>query len=364
MRQNEMDGPFPDVLCETPKLKWVHLDFNKLTGSIPKGLAKINDLRTLTASNNQITGPLPESIGTMLNLDTLLLGSNKMNGTIPKSLANLKKLGVLDLSDNSFTGEVPDIFESMTSLTELGLSHNKLSGRLPQSLTKVPNLAVLEVGYNSFTSFDEKIMSLNTLSLVDLRHNQFTQKVPAIFGDDNSPIIIADLAGNQWQCPLPEGSEWTHAECVKGSENGINKFTKTIENIAVKGIAMINSALDTEIGKKIKGIVLSLFQIGDKNNNNNNNNNLNNNKYNINKSSNRASNADPVTVDYFGIAKCPDMMKLEKVYYYYYYYTIIFIYLFFIIIIIILNIPNLYIYIFLSLNSLFIIIFFSLSLSL
>lgn len=63
-------GTIPDwMLRELPKLEFLDLSHNELTGSLNQ-LGSLQHLQTLLLHDNRLTGTLPESIGSLLDLCT------------------------------------------------------------------------------------------------------------------------------------------------------------------------------------------------------------------------------------------------------------------------------------------------------
>ncbi|KAM1456912.1 hypothetical protein ACFX13_035001 [Malus domestica] len=107
----------------------MNLQGNKLSGSIPVGIASMNSLMELQLGENQLSGEIPRM---PMNLQIALnLSSNLFQGPIPETLSRLSGLEILDLSNNKFSGEIPDFLTRMLTLTQLLLSNNELSGEIP-----------------------------------------------------------------------------------------------------------------------------------------------------------------------------------------------------------------------------------------
>jgi len=133
-----------------------------LKGSIPQSIGNLTGLGFLNFSSNEITGSLPTSIGQLTELKFLYLGRNSISGPIPPDIGNLTKLIDLDLGYNKLEGELPKEMSALQDLLFLFLDENKLSGEIPSWLKK-------EDGF----SYDWLL-----------------------------------LAGNDWDCPPTNYSEW------------------------------------------------------------------------------------------------------------------------------------------------------------
>ncbi len=74
---------------------------NRLTGSIPDALGKLENLQILKLTSNQLTGKIPDALGKLEKLQTLKLRKNQLTGCIPAVLQaqaipnhDLDKLGL------------------------------------------------------------------------------------------------------------------------------------------------------------------------------------------------------------------------------------------------------------------------------
>ncbi|KAJ3317897.1 hypothetical protein HDV06_001055 [Boothiomyces sp. JEL0866] len=100
-----LTGPIPDLAL--PKLKYLKLAYNKLTGTLPT-FAKFKWLRSLRVNNNQLTGVIP---------------------TLPPSLI------VLALNDNKFIGFNQTQISPKLSNLYLGNNNLKVPLTLPATNT-------------------------------------------------------------------------------------------------------------------------------------------------------------------------------------------------------------------------------------
>lgn len=88
----------------------VHLQGNRLTGSLPDNFLNSSSLLTLDIRYNNLSGSIPDSIAALPNLRILLLRGNHLSGFIPEQFCLLTKISLMDLSKNSFSGSIPTCF--------------------------------------------------------------------------------------------------------------------------------------------------------------------------------------------------------------------------------------------------------------
>lgn len=105
-----LTGEIPPELFSLPKIKSIQVYSNKLTGSIPAEVGNCTTLGYLWPHKNQLTGTIPPTIGKLVNLETLQLNDNHLTGSIPAELGNCKKLGegpFVDFSGNELSPDIP-----------------------------------------------------------------------------------------------------------------------------------------------------------------------------------------------------------------------------------------------------------------
>nr|XP_027098289.1 receptor kinase-like protein Xa21 [Coffea arabica] len=129
-------------------LRYLYLNSNNLTSSIPTSLWSLNDLLVLDLSMNYLNGSLSSQIGNMKALINLNLSVNQFSGDIPSTIGTLQNLQELSLEHNKLQGLIPDSMKKMLTLQYLDLSFNNLAGMIPNSLEVLLDLQYLNVSYN------------------------------------------------------------------------------------------------------------------------------------------------------------------------------------------------------------------------
>lgn len=137
--------------------------------------------------SNRLVGYLPETdrLKGLVNLRYLYLDSNFLSRTIPSSLKDLTVLQELNLAWNKFTGRIPDEIYSLVNLTMLRLDNNELEGTVSESLGKLTKLKLLNLCNNKLVGvipkIGDKLKDLRTCELIP--GNNFEGDVPATAAD-------------------------------------------------------------------------------------------------------------------------------------------------------------------------------------
>ena len=180
------------------------LEWNGLTGEIPKELGSLSNLQRLEFGNNKLSGEIPTELGNLGNLEILLLGSNLLTGEIPMELGSLSNLKVLGLGNNQLTGEIPKELGDLSNLETLVISFSQLTGEIPKELGNLSNLEILILWVNRLTGEIPTVLgSLSNLRTLDLRGNQLTGEIPTELGNLSNLNTLL-LFGNQLSGCIPE----------------------------------------------------------------------------------------------------------------------------------------------------------------
>ncbi|XP_050378273.1 probable inactive receptor kinase At5g10020 [Argentina anserina] len=145
LSQNEFSGSIPGSFFSSLTLTKLNLSQNHLDGPIPVQGGRVSEflalppdlpVESVDLSNNSLSGSLPRDIGNMVELKLLNVAKNQFSGELPSELSKLGKLEYLDLSGNKFKGAIPNNLPS--SLTVFNVSYNELSGPVPENLKGFP----------------------------------------------------------------------------------------------------------------------------------------------------------------------------------------------------------------------------------
>ncbi|ONI11855.1 hypothetical protein PRUPE_4G130200 [Prunus persica] len=131
IQSNLLTSTIPSTLWRLEYILFLGLSYNFLNGSISEDIGKLKAVTTLDLSNNQLSGSIPSSIGGLKNVVQLSLANNNLQGPIPSSFGELVSLGDLVLSKNNLSGLIPKSLQVLVHLKYLNLSFNRLQGEIP-----------------------------------------------------------------------------------------------------------------------------------------------------------------------------------------------------------------------------------------
>ncbi|KAL2316692.1 hypothetical protein Fmac_030568 [Flemingia macrophylla] len=174
---------FSKSKVEVPRLKFLDLSNNKLSGRVPNWLHETSslhylDLSRLNLSYNKLSGHIPKSMKYLTNLESLDFSSNMLTGRIPIELVDLKFLEVVNFSHNLLVGEIPQAICNASLMLILNLSHNKLTSTVPQCLSNLSYLQVLDLQKNKLVGILPSFSKNEWLNSLNLNDNQFEGLLP------------------------------------------------------------------------------------------------------------------------------------------------------------------------------------------
>ncbi|OJD15798.1 hypothetical protein AJ78_03978 [Emergomyces pasteurianus Ep9510] len=210
--------------CQFGGLEVLDLHGNMLT-ALPKGLRRLQRLRSINLSHNQLDVEAFEIITEISQLTDLKLANNKLQGSLPPTIGSLSKLEVLDLRDNGLN-ELPDTlanlcalrvlnvaenqltsipFEALKALPliEVNAQKNRLQGHLiPASVTRFETLQILNVTSNLL----ESLSLVETLELPNLQQLSIdANRVKALPNLSTWKSLLTLTAEDNALSTLPEG---------------------------------------------------------------------------------------------------------------------------------------------------------------
>ncbi|KAJ5895408.1 Leucine-rich repeat typical subtype [Penicillium taxi] len=177
------DNIFPDIDVETfdpesdergPQFSGLEaLDLHgNILQSLPVGLRRLHNLRSLNLSNNALTIDKIDLIMEIASLVDLKLANNKLEGSFPASMSLLSRLDSLDLRGNALT-KLPEELGELTCLKTLDVSDNQLTFIPFEALSRVP-LVTLNASKNKLSGIliPESVDCLETLQSLNVANNK------------------------------------------------------------------------------------------------------------------------------------------------------------------------------------------------
>ncbi|XP_058767808.1 probable leucine-rich repeat receptor-like protein kinase At5g49770 isoform X2 [Vicia villosa] len=208
-----LEGQLSSAIQPLSELDTLDLSYNAgMTGTIPKEIGNLKNLKSLALVNCGFSGPIPDSIGSLQKLAFLRFDKNRLSGRVPSSLSQLEKLSKIYLSHNELTGSLPD-FTGMTSLTYVDLSDNNFnSSDIPSWVyaSSLPDLTTVILKDNQLSG----TLNLSTgyrrsLQLIDLQNNGITelklgnQKLNFDLRLAQNKICLENGVSNEVYCKAP-----------------------------------------------------------------------------------------------------------------------------------------------------------------
>ncbi|KAK2632674.1 hypothetical protein EUGRSUZ_L01242 [Eucalyptus grandis] len=136
-----ISGEIPHGIRKLQNLTYLYLWGNSISGAIPSSLGIITQLLRLSLRYNQLEGDILLSLGRCRQLQALALSNNNLNGTIPKEVIGLSCLSLhFGVAGNSLIGPLPLEVGNMSQIVQVDLSHNRLTGEIPSTLFQCPML--------------------------------------------------------------------------------------------------------------------------------------------------------------------------------------------------------------------------------
>ncbi|KAL5549305.1 hypothetical protein UlMin_004536 [Ulmus minor] len=204
LRNASISGIFPMWLQSMP-LSNLDLSLNQISGPLPSNFGDDMPLSFLDLSSNQISGPLPSNFGDdMPLLEYLFLFDNRINGSIPNSLCRVDDLEVLDLSRNKLHGQIPHCWTDSLNLFYIDLSSNKLSGTIPASIGNLPSLQEFHVNNNSLSGkLPLALINCSGMVSMDVGQNKLSGTIPTWIGENFLYLEILRLRENMFTGTIP-----------------------------------------------------------------------------------------------------------------------------------------------------------------
>lgn len=148
-------GQIPSQIARLDNMWLFEVEASSLTGTIPAWFGNCKSLRWLTLNKNSFTGTIPTELGLLTNNfgmpGVFTLDDNKLTGTLPSELGNLDHITHFTLYGNSLVSTIPSELGKLTAVSELMLHNNNFSGVIPSELGGLSNAVKLQLNGNNLT---------------------------------------------------------------------------------------------------------------------------------------------------------------------------------------------------------------------
>ncbi|EKV15985.1 putative leucine-rich repeat protein [Penicillium digitatum] len=187
--------------------------------SLPMGLRRLQNLRTLNLSNNCLDMAHIEIIAEIKSLTDLKLANNQLQGELTVVIGRLSSLEFLDLRGNALT-KLPDELAGLSSLRTLDVSENKFTSLPFETLCKLP-LKTLNAQKNRLegTLIHASVTKLDTLQSLNIANNAVM-----VFSANDAlelPDLHTLLIGVNRITHLPRMTSWQSLLTLSAEENKI-----------------------------------------------------------------------------------------------------------------------------------------------
>jgi Leucine-rich repeat (LRR) protein len=114
------------------------LDKNEFAGGLQSiKFSQMTSLKNIHLQENRLIGTIPDDFNNMPNLETFKLSDNDLSGFIPASLTRCPQLQEIALEYNQLTGTVPTEFGLLEKLLRFSIQENELHGSMPEEVCKL-----------------------------------------------------------------------------------------------------------------------------------------------------------------------------------------------------------------------------------
>ncbi|KAK2444574.1 putative LRR receptor serine/threonine-protein kinase [Trifolium repens] len=244
---NQLSGSIPRGMNKLQSLTSFSFEQNYFNGEFPLELGSLEKLQQLAISQNRLSGEIPDVFGNLTNLDKLQIWNNQFTGRIPASIGKCKRLTDLQLGINKFVGAIPMEIFQLSGLTNLNLKGNSLNGSLPSEFDKMEQLEFMDVSDNKLSGNIPKI-ELYRLNKLMMARNKFSGSIPNTLGDLAS-LETLDLSSNNLTGSIPES-----LENLKYMVSLNLSFNKLEGEVPMKGVFMNQSQVDLQGNIKLCGL--------------------------------------------------------------------------------------------------------------
>jgi hypothetical protein len=229
LARGALTGPLPkSLLNEAKHLRFVELNYNQFTGSIPNEWYHARGLQNIDLRWNHLTGTLGSIVGQWKDVIELHLAENSLTGTIPAELGNARSIQELRFNNNLFQGTLPSTLGQLVHNLELWFHRNELTGSIPSEVGRCTELYDIRFNVNKMNgTIPEELYEMSTLIQLDLFDNQFSGTISTKVS--NWPdMFLFRIENNQFRGTLP--TELGLLQFMQKFSASGNNFEGTVPN--------------------------------------------------------------------------------------------------------------------------------------
>jgi len=254
-KNTKISGPLDSTVFALPALTQIYLSGCAFSGNLPVFTGASPKLSIVDLSNNAgITGPIDASIGTLTSLTFLDVSGCKLTGSLSTQVKSMTALNFLSVAGNQLSGSIYGIdFSNLKNLENLWMNDNHFTGSLAPSLSALSKVQCLRFGNNKFQgTLSSFLGSLGTLTELDLSKNSFNGAIFSSVGNLKN-LLLLDLSHSGVSGTIPDsvGSAWN----LKTLNFAGNALTGAIPQSFSQLKALVRLDLS---GNKLKGQIPAL----------------------------------------------------------------------------------------------------------
>jgi Leucine-rich repeat (LRR) protein len=173
LNYNGLSGELPKEIGNLTALTVLHLHGNRIS-SIPQEIYNLTSLWVLNIGRNRLT-TIPSGIERLKNLKLLVINGNNITN-LPIGLFSLDKLEKLFLQENQIT-EINPAIKNLISLQELWIGaylYGNPITSIPKEIGNLTDLKKLVISFGNISEIPEEISKLTSLTSLYLHNNQLT----------------------------------------------------------------------------------------------------------------------------------------------------------------------------------------------
>ncbi|XP_031503298.1 leucine-rich repeat receptor-like protein kinase TDR [Nymphaea colorata] len=203
LSNNAFEGPLQPAIFRLPSLRTMDINHNNFNATFPPGFEALRSLAYFSAFSNSFTGPLPARLPPFLQ--HLNLGGSYFTGSIPASYGGYPTLRFIHLAGNVLAGPLPSQLGNLTRLEHLEVGYNDYSGGLPREFGSMASLSYLDVSSANLSgTLPPEISNLTRLNSLFLFKNRFAGDIPPEIARLQF-LSVLDLSDNRLSGEIPSG---------------------------------------------------------------------------------------------------------------------------------------------------------------